>query len=213
MKYEIIDDLDTNNNILIYGDEGWAKVFPQYFQNKYLVGAEQKELFTNGRALHLQFNMGSSYLYPSGSVIDSIINNIPFINYAPVVKTSGFQGFEFLEYKDKESLNSLVDNINVRLKDPMLEGAISNCLTSFTGSTHSLNHQILFDCVPQDDKGYSELRLETAEMLDTKVQEYIAENEDSINLCFQELFLEDNFDFNIKTSRYYNRDFFQKIIS
>lgn len=109
-KYEIIRWLPRGREAKLYGDLGWKELFPEYYQGS-LSNDEIDDLFKKDNQLYLLLNFGFSYLDASAPVYDMVRRNVPWINVSPMVATDTFKGLKHIEYKNKEELNSLLDNI------------------------------------------------------------------------------------------------------
>ena len=109
LKYIILGALQTDREVLVYGDEGWNNVCPQYYQ-KSLNNEEIKKLYSENNHLYLLMNFSYSYLDASGPVYDVINQGIPFINVAPVFRTPALGGMVHVEYDGPQRLNYLANN-------------------------------------------------------------------------------------------------------
>lgn len=126
LKYETLEQLDTDRKVTLYGDQGWAKLFPEYFSGEYL----QKELLwekvQKPDYLYLQMNNAFSYLESNAVVGYALSRSTPFIGFPAVVKTEEFKGFEAIEYNSSAELNGLIENINDRVSDERLADSLDS---------------------------------------------------------------------------------------
>jgi len=213
LKFIIIDDIKTDRDIVIYGDDGWRKVFPKLYQNKYLSSEEQKDECDQKNTLFLQLNWGISYLEPSGSIVDALRANKAVINYSPIVDISGFQGFSTFEYNNVESLNFLINDYNAAIDQESFITAKNNYFTCVKNSARSINHQLIFDSLLEGgDGGFSEQWENTYESILQKITKYASENTELVDLCFKRLYLQP-LDFDVNSSKYRHRAFFERMIN
>ena len=211
LKYETIESINTTRNIQIYGDKGWQTLFPHYYQNKHLDYNEMQGLFSSKRYLYLLFNLGISYFDISFQVYDALNNNVPFINYSPVVKTSLFEGFRQIEYNNSSELNHLIENIRNKIRNKDLKDSIHFLKNILISNTDSLISHVVFNT---EFSHKTELYLQQYNdhkcLLDNVIQEYIDQNEPILRETFNVLLLGHPVQYDISNSKYINRRYIQR---
>lgn len=126
LKYEALDQLETDRKVTLYGDQGWARLFPQYFSGEYLQKEKLWERVQRPDCLYLQMNNVFSYVESNPVVGYALSNSAPFIGFPAVVKTEEFSGFSQLEYNSPRELNAMIENINERIEAECLTPALEN---------------------------------------------------------------------------------------
>ncbi|MCK4332438.1 MAG: hypothetical protein KAV40_02540 [Thermoplasmatales archaeon] len=212
LKYEVIENIDTERRIEVYGDVGWETVFPEYYK-KLLDNEEINELFSQNNHLYLLLNCSYSYLDASGPVYDAIRKNVPFINMPPLVKTSSFEGFRHIEYTNREELNDLIENIREIFDNKELNNSIRLYRNVLESSTNEIERKVLGNGYAQFGQAqFHKLSMDHKVMLDQMIEEYIDRNEPFLRETFRVLFLGESVQYDISKSRYFNRKYVQRIL-
>ncbi|TSA54891.1 MAG: hypothetical protein D4R45_03330 [Planctomycetaceae bacterium] len=212
LKYEIIDSIDTTRKIEIYGDVGWQKVFPEYYEKR-LNGKEIDDLFLKNSHLYLLLNYGFSYLETSGPVYDAIKKNVPFINIPPMVKTSSFEGFKHIEYRNKEELNYLIRNIRTVFDYEELNESIRTYRKVLNDSVRELEEKLVFDRnIVTQGSAFDAERKEHQLLIDQVTEEYINQNAELLKETFRVLSLNEPIQYDVSKSRYFNKKYVQRIL-
>lgn len=128
LKYEALAGIKTDREILLYGDEEWQYISPNYYQGDYLPKEEVTERIRSGDYLHLQLNNVFSYPEAHPIISEALSLQRPFLGFPAVAKTPELQGFEALEYRNVAELNHKLDNIN---------SALDNVQFQYSLQTHS----------------------------------------------------------------------------
>lgn len=213
LKYEIIDSIDATRQIEIYGDVGWEKVFPEYY--KKLLNAEEKdELFLKKNHLYLLFNASFSYLEASGPIYDAIKRNVPFINIPAMVKTHSFDGFRHIEYRNKEELNCLIENIGTVVDNVELKDAKRIYRKVLSDNENMILERIVLDKnIVTNGSAFDAERKEHQLLIDQVTEEYINQNAALLKETFRVLFLEEpRTQYDVSKSKYFNKKYVQRIL-
>lgn len=124
LKYEALEQLKSEREIVLYGDQGWAKLFPEYYQGVHLSKDEMYEKLVNPEYLNLHVNNIFSYAEANSVICDAMEFNAPFIGFPAVARGTAFDGFKAIEYRNGEELNCLINNVNERLESEAVQIAL-----------------------------------------------------------------------------------------
>lgn len=139
LKYEVLDQLRTERELLLYGDEGWGQLFPHYFSGEHISKPELWEKIRSKKYLNLQFNNVLSY-YESNPVSGDVLScGAPFLGFPAVVCEEDISAFSRMEFSCVAEMNRKVADINPFLDDPSLALAIS----SFQKNTQTFREEAL----------------------------------------------------------------------
>lgn len=213
LKYEIIDSVDCTHTLLIYGDSGWDRVFPEYYQSKHLDSDEIKQLHQEKRYLYLLMANVFSYLEVGGPIADALSQNLPFINYSALSKTKDFNGFRHIEYNNKVELNHLIKNIQEVYKNKELYASLGITKEILIASQSDMTDYIVEGIDFPGDKG--EFIKQTAKhnlILDDMIAKYTIENAQFLSECARIAFGNEMFNYPIHKSRYANRGYLRRIL-
>lgn len=212
LKYEVIESLDTHKKIKIFGDAGWGKIFPEFYQNNFLDKEEISRLYQKNDKLLLCFNHGVNYLEASGPVVDSLGKKIPFLNFPLVVKNDSFKGFEVFEYKNIHELNEKIDCADKLFK----KQEISSSLEAYQSILQKSENQIaeyIFHNSKSDENVYYASYLEHKKLLKLETEKYLAENGQFIQKGIDVLLNNQNFSVELNHSRFHDRKYVKRLVS
>lgn len=196
LKYEVISSVSSRRRLKIFGDAGWGVLFPSYYQNKHLNAVEIGKLHAQGKHLLLLMNNCFSYLEAGGPIFDAISKNIPFINFPALVKTSEFEGFRHIEYRDREELNRLVDNVLPAYKNQELLSSIDTYQNIMIAGETDFTRQVYEDIpFPEDGGIYYKKCKEHQIILDAMIDEYTQNRAGLLTECLNKLFLEPDMEY------------------
>lgn len=213
IKYEVIDSITANRKVEIYGDVQWDHLFPQYYTKKYLNHIEKDELMSNRRGVQLLFNHNYSYLENNPVILGTLKKNMPFITLPALVKTVEFQGFRHLEYNDKNELNQLIENINSVNRNDELKQAIAACRNISMESCDEMGQYLMSDrTLPKDGGSFYRHSLEHKKKFDQMIHDHLKSYEPFIIESFKVLFLGKPTVFDVTQSKFFHRDYVQRII-
>lgn len=211
LKYEIIDRLETQRKILVYGDEGWNQIFPQYYQ-KYITPEEKAELIESGGFLFLLMNWSALYTSTNGPVYDAVAYGMPFINYPPFVKTDELEGLKHLEYCDFDDLNSKVNNVNPYFENKELIKSLSYYKSLLNQEQTYVAKSIATGTkMKVFDGEYGEQRQKLKALFEEKVIEFIDANEAMLRASFDILIAGKEINYDHTKSRYFNKSYMLKL--
>lgn|GEM_PF-3415876 len=214
LKYEIIDSIQTDRKVLIYGDPPWEQLFPGYYQKKYLSRQEKDKMFSEKRYLHLLMNFGYSYPEAHPTVNDALMRNVPFICHPHLVKTSPYSGFRHIEYNDTAELNSLIGDIGKSLNNAEFKASVRNYKELMRTSQIEMAENILFDkTLPADGGVYMRECEENNGMLNEMIQEHIKERGAFLKATFDTLFLKKHIQFDHTGTKFFGKNYVQKILA
>jgi hypothetical protein len=212
LKYEVIENVETDRTLRIYGDQGWARLFPEYYQNRYLTAQEIGALEQSHNALYLLLNNNLNYLEASGTVYDCICRNNAFINFPATFKTADLQDLARVEYDDARRLNELIANAGAIYKNAELEAAIHGLRQLYRESENSVTAAILAPSGTPYRSGPFERQVgEHRKIMDGVVGAYLAKHERRIarNL---ESFYDPPVDFDVTRSKYAGRRYVKALL-
>jgi hypothetical protein len=210
LKYEVVASLETSRKVRIFGDDGWAVLFPEYYQQRYLNPQEIEALNQRKDILHLLLNNNVSYLEASGSIFDCICKSRPFINFPATLKTSEFKELENIEYDDRTKLNYLIENAAEVYKKPDLQAAIRKLNQIYKSSEKSV-----VDALLSQDRGYHAGPFEAAidehaKLMDEAVDDYVTRNEAKL-IAALKAFYDPSLKYEINSSRYSERKYLRAL--
>lgn len=211
LKFEIIESLETQRGIEIYGDSGWGVVFSKYFKNKYLDSREVEELLQENRYLHLILNPAITYLDASIAIYEATKRGTPFINYPALVKTPELQGLRHIEYRNARELNWLVENIRDLVSNHELKESVQTYRNALDENTTEILRRLKGES-RHDENLFEKLRRDHNAVLDRMVEEYSVVHEEFIQTAFQALCLGRPVQYDFSKSEYYNRRYVQEIL-
>ena len=111
-KVLAVEGLKEDYEIEIYGDQSWATLFPELYQNKHVSGSEKAQILAQKNSLVLMFNWNDTWLSAS-NVIHHLINKIPFVNFPPHVILPEYEPLNSICYHNVEDLkNKISQGIN-----------------------------------------------------------------------------------------------------
>lgn len=125
LKYEVLDQLNTERDVYLYGDEGWAKLFPQYYTGEHLGKKQLWERLSSKKYLNLQFNNVFSYYECNPVCCDALSCGVPFLGLPALVKEPEEQALSSLEFCSGQEMNQKVGDFNAYLNNEELEKAIN----------------------------------------------------------------------------------------
>ena len=213
LKYEIIHNIRTERKIEIYGDDGWAQVFPAYYQNRYLKEPEKLALHGNRGHLYLLLNQSLSYLHPPAPLPDAICRNAPFLSYDPPVETPAFKGFRHLGYLDFDELNTKLENINTIFTTPELLQSISAYKEIYNTELNRLATSLIPQGNTRGEKTPLEaLYMEEMVAIEEKITAHLDTNEASLRGLFDVLIRGKSVQYDVTASPYYGREYVQRFM-
>jgi len=214
LKYDIIDSIKTDRQILIYGDPPWELLFPEYYQKKYLSNQEKDALFSKKRYLHLLMNFGYSYAEAHPTITDALKRSMPFICLPPLAKTAQYSGFSHVEYNDAEELNGLIRDVSASFNDVEFKTSVRNYKKLIMASQMEMAENILFDkALPSDGGIYLRECEQNNALLNEMIQDYIKDKMDFLKDTFRALFLNESLTFDVSSTRYFGKGYVQRIIA
>jgi hypothetical protein len=214
LKYEVIDSIQTDREVLIYGDSEWELLFPRYYQKKHLTRQEKDDLLLNKSYLHLLMNFGYSYPEAHPTINDALMRNVPFICHPHLVKTPSYYGFRHVEYNNAEELNLLVGDISAALNNSEFKTSVRNYKELINASQTEMAENIILDkALPADGGVYLRECEENNAVLNEMIQQYIKEKGVFLKETFDAIFLGKPVTFDMSRSRYFNKDYVRKILA
>lgn len=211
LKYDVIEALDSERQLELYGDIGWKTLFPEYYK-RMLNQDEINELFKRKEHLYILLNASFSYLLPGGPVFDAAARNTRFINMPALAKSESLKGLRKIEYSNHTELNNLVNDTNVFEGDEFIASITTYQRILLQGTdfiqkkiTRNGNYQEEHDLFQKELKEHNTL-------LKKIVADYLDKNEPFLRDCFDIFFIGRNIDYDISSSRFFNREYTQRII-
>jgi hypothetical protein len=211
LKFYTIEKIESDRKIEIYGDKGWEKIFPDYYQNKFLNKNELLDIRKRKDYLHLLINNNFTYLDGGGPIYDILTEDIPFLTFSSLVKNKELNGLKYIEYTNKDDLNYKLNNFCKFNNNTELINSLNFIKDVFVNGEEDVVKRLSNKI---DDNGitlFKKMYTEQREMIENSIEEYFVENEDIIKKSYQTLFVNQNIDFDIKKSKFYKYDFLQRI--
>lgn len=117
MKYEVLENLDGSKELELYGDEGWALLFPNYYKEKYLSQLERDELVKLGNYTYIIPAINYSY-YANNPLYGEVFNlNCPYVCFPSIVQNKNTTALKHLEFSNMTEMNLKISQINRILID------------------------------------------------------------------------------------------------
>ncbi len=108
MKYEVLEQLNSEKKMELYGDEGWSLLFPQHYQGKYLNYTERDELIRSGNYTYIIPAFNFSY-YANNPLYGEVFNlNCPYICFPSIVSNEHTAGLKHLEFSNMIEMNQKI---------------------------------------------------------------------------------------------------------
>ncbi len=211
LKFEIIDGLNTDRDIEIYGDEYWELLFPDYYKGYLDKKEDIDELFSHNDCLYLLMNWTPTIFTSNPHLYDAINRKNPFTCYAPLVSTTEFAGFKHIEYDNLKELNYIVENINSLFNKPDLLQAIKNQQNVLKTSASFFEKDILREPENRDKVEFEHLCMKSTKQINQKVVPFVNQNELGIKHNYDFLF-KMNADIDISKSKFFNRKYVQRMV-
>ena len=187
LKYDIINNLRTDRDIEVYGDEGWGNVCPDYFKG-HLNKQEMMTLFSEKNHLFLLLNFGFTYLDHSGPVYDMVKEGVTWINVPAIVKTPELKGLSNIEYSNYNELNGLIQNI----REPF--GQAHESLVSLHNIYQQSTLNIInflkkrgssANCIKNDNDLFAKSFEQHGKLLESSINDYLESKEENLRYCIQ----------------------------
>lgn len=211
LKYEIIEHLPSDRRVLIFGDPLWGKLFPQYFQNRYLSEDELEEKLKDGKSLYLLMNANFSYR-EGNPVFQRALNvGVPFVCWPPLVHQPTDEAFRGVEYR---SISELLKKLE-RMKEIRATDEITRARSHYFGQSQKcLKNDV--DCLEALARGTYDFRPSffdvSTEPDETQFQDRQKEFEhqfrDEIDALYESLLL-GRVPFDPQTSRFAKRSYLE----
>lgn len=208
LKFLVIDGLKTSRAIRLYGDTGWARLFPNYYQNAYLNDQTYSQFCASRKYMPLLMNASINYLDANPVIHKAIDQGVPYLAFPATVRTADFEGFRPLEYRNLNELNTAIENVNDRA---------FNAEVLASRRTYIDMISKLFDSLVSDISGPSGYEIQThpyavstrehLKLLDERTLQYIQTNLPVLQDQIQKVFFGRGLNFNIRDSRFSNRAF------
>lgn len=210
LKYVAIDGLDTERELLLYGDTGWATLFPQNYKG-FMKRPEINELKKSNKYLYFLFNNMTCYFEVGGPIFDSICDNLPFINFKVLSEIDELKPLKSIQYSGVKSLNEVVKNAYETFKDCKVDKSIKFLRNTFSRSVEELTDNVLFDKIPANGGEFYQNYLKERMTYTERIEKYIEKNKDWLIDFIVKMFVQKTDRFDITKSKYYKYDFVKKI--
>lgn len=211
LKYEMIASLKTDRPIVLFGDQEWSELFPQYYQGKYLENYE--EFFRQRKHINLLINSNLSYLENNPVFARALRLGTPFLCFEPLLKSERFSGMKSVEYGSGSELNLKIESINESIQrsdflnskadiEKLLWDGFKNIALDITQPPSAQPKSSLFDAQSQVEFQNATRRYET---------EILAKSTTFQNM-FEILFQGKAIDFKLENSKFRDRDYYQRLL-
>lgn len=212
LKYEVINSVTTDRKLLVYGDDGWNVVFPQYFQGTHLIDEQIAEMDRQKRYLHLLFHNSFSYLETGGPVFDAIAKNRVFINYPALARTDLYRGFSQIEYTGRGDINRLIENVREVYTRQDLHASIRGYKSVMKDFENNMvNYLIKGIPYPEDGGEYYRGCKEHYLLIDRMIEDYAQKNAEFLLESMEILFFGKKITMDVSKTKYFNRDYIQRL--
>jgi hypothetical protein len=211
LKYETLATLKTDRPILLFGDQEWADLFPQYYQGKYL--ENYQAFFQEGRHLNLLLNANFSYLENNPVFARALRLGVPFLCFPALARTSYFDGMSGLEYQNPSELSKKIESVNVEIRRPEFKVAktkIENLL--FEGYDSAARHILREKPMAPKGPTYHEQSQKETQAAVQRYEEWIQRDPDFFETIFHILIRTASLPMKLEESRFRDRDYFQRLL-
>ncbi|MBF0493471.1 MAG: hypothetical protein HQM15_11930 [Deltaproteobacteria bacterium] len=211
LKYEVISGIETTHKVLLFGDTAWEKLFPQYYQNRFLNEEEQKEKLQNGKSIYILFNQNYSYFENNPVFLRAINYAAPYLTFPAAATLQELSGLRHLEYSNPQEFNSKLKNIGSLCKDPEYQSSLQK-IKSYLKSCHN-------DFVNQVENPeikislYDQLCNENEQIFQQKLEGYIKNNFYRISQCMDELMKKNPKEFQLNQYSYFHKSYTQNLLT
>ncbi|KZR61435.1 hypothetical protein [Prochlorococcus sp. MIT 1306] len=187
LKHDIVNNICTERNVEIYGDEGWENVCPGYFKG-HLNKQEMATLFSKKNNLFLLLNFGFTYLDHSGPIYDMVKEGLSWINVPAIVKTPELEGLSTIEYSNYNELNTLIENV----REPFNQAheSLSSLHNIYKQSTLNIisflkKRGASDNGIEVDNDLFTKSYEQHGKLLESSINAYLESNEESLRHCIQ----------------------------
>lgn len=213
LKFEVIENLKTEHLIEIYGDNGWGKVFPQYFQNAYLDQKAKDDMLRSKKYMVLiPPSFAVNLLFRELTILDAISNGVPFLYMSSQAKLAGFEAMDAVEYSSNKDLNSKIDRIDKIYQNQELLNTLEKYRRLIVD--HSIDftdHLFSIETADHLYRGYDPYLDQVDADLDKSIKSFIDKNEIFLRNCFNVLLKGDRVNFDLARARFAGRSYVKKI--
>jgi hypothetical protein len=211
MKFIVLDGIEGDRQLKIYGDVGWKNLFPDQYGG-YLKPEEINLLFDSNSHLFLLLNWQQYWLNASGPVYDAISRRTPFLTYPAIVHTKDLTGLKSIEYHNTKDLNKKINAVNQIIQQPELNESTDFLVGLYNESMTDMADSLMRDKPLEKHHGeFGAQRCRHEDLLDTTVKNYINEKEFFLRELFEALF-KHSITFNIEQSRYGHTSYVQRLL-
>lgn len=212
LKYETIHSIKGDITVMLYGDENWKVLFPEYYIG-YLDGEQREALYKKDDILYLTFNTNFNYLECGGPISDMIGKGLPFLSWSALVRTPSFNGMKHIEYQDSYELNYRIRNARELLAEEELGRSIQRIEEVFEVGEAEMAAMILEREMHEIPTGYERICLEHEKLVRPQVEQYLQASESILSEHFSLMFVPgQTCDFDVTRSRYWGRPYLQRLL-
>lgn len=179
LKYEALEHINTERKVVLYGDQGWEQLFPEYYQGVHLSKDEMYQKLADPKYLNLHVNNIFSYAEANSVICDAIDLNAPFVGFPAVARGTALDGFGRIEYRNAEEMNELVGNVNEILRSRDVKNALNFYQTSLSKSREEAFLNIV-EGVDQSRTAYIDLCNVQHRYFQEDAERYIRENQNAL---------------------------------
>lgn len=187
LKFVIVDSISRDYTVRVYGDEGWGKVLPEQYQNKWLNKDQIKAEIATNRNILLPFNFTHAWPTTPGPLLTAISYNIPFLSMPAMVHSKEFEGFKKIEYRNADDINAAIKNIKAIFQDPELINSIRFYKKIVSDNLTTLSDQLLHlekDQAPFEDEYIRQFHI-NYQMVEDKVKAYVETHDEFLRDTFR----------------------------
>jgi hypothetical protein len=213
LKYETIESLRTDREVLLFGDPGWSELFPDRFQGRFVSDREYVEMIQSDQYLALHLNANYSYLENNPVVQRALRFGSPFLGYPAVVCTPRWEGFRAIEYRNAIELRDKIDLANECFQNPkflesrqmhmsLIKKSVDENLDDFlTQGDTGLHHENSF---LQESRNHQRLFTEN-------YHRYLSKNIEQLKVDLHTFFFSKVPPFQMESSRFSQRSYVKKL--
>ncbi len=210
-KLEMIHAAGRIRNVRIFGDPGWARVFPEYYQQRYLNLSEKEELLRDGRHLYLLLNENYSYLECHPVIQDALHRHVAFLTFSPIVRIPGLEGLKAIEYSSASELALRLETIHADMESEGLRTSLSVLRKLWISCGEDLIGGLMGPARPI--RVFQDLCGEGSADFHHQLENYITERRAWIEESFAVLFLQEKTHFTRQGSLFMSRPYLQRLLS
>lgn len=212
LKMDTLARIQKDWPVEIYGDEGWKKVLPDSYQNRYLSHEEINNSMQSDGTVYFLPNYLVTYLETHPSLDRVIDRHVPYVIFPPLVRSEELQGMSILEFESSESLNGLLQTIHQRVQQSQFLESLQYYREMVHSGYQYFTQKIEGKISQKDESLYQQQLTKHQRLLEQKICDYQKSHQNVLQKCADYLFLGQNQNVTFEHSPYAGQDYLKKLI-